>query len=233
MDTLARRDTTVDSGTRERWSPGVRRLGLWSAVGVAGVGVLYVGVIACWLIVEATPREPIGDPYLAVMEVLTILSALALVGIVIALRYFAVSDRGACALAALLFGSFGAVVTMGVHFVQLTAVRQMWRAGDLVDYRLVWPSVLFAVEYFAWDVLVGVTMIAAGLSLSDRPVEIAARRALLGGGGLCIVGVAGPVSGWMVLQNVSLFGYAVVLPVAAALLARVFYVTRPAAPGAA
>src|SRR5438477_8024227 len=54
-------------------------------------------------------------------------------------------------LTALAIGNVAVGLTMGVHFVQLTAIRQLWRAGRLVDYRLVWPSALFAVEYFVWD----------------------------------------------------------------------------------
>jgi hypothetical protein len=214
---------------REHWSPGARRLGIASAVAIAGIGLLYVGVIALWLVVEATPRAPIGDPYLAVMEGLTIASALALVGFVLAVGCFARSARRLHALAALLFGGLGAGLTMTVHFVQLTAVRQLWRAGQLTDYRLVWPSMLFAVEYVAWDVLVGLTMVFAGLSLSPGVDTRSARRVLVLGGALCLVGTGGPLSGWMLLQNLSILGYAIVLPIAGVLSARLFYVTRPSA----
>lgn len=214
---------------REHWSPGARRLGIASAVAIAGIGLLYVGVIALWLVVEATPRAPIGDPYLAVMEGLTIASALALVGFVLAIGCFARAARRLYALAALLFGGLGAGLTMTVHFVQLTAVRQLWRAGQLADYRLVWPSMLFAVEYFAWDVLVGLTMVFAGLSLSAGVDTRSARRVLVLGGALCLAGAGGPLSGWMLLQNLSILGYAIVLPIAGVLSAHLFYVTRPSA----
>ncbi len=99
---------------------------------------------------------------------------------------------------------------MAVHFVQLTAVRQLWRAGRFGDYRLVWPSPLFAVEYFVWDILVGLTMGLAGFALAGGPLAVHARRALLIGGVLCLVGTAGPLSGWMLVQNVAVLGYAVV-----------------------
>jgi len=62
-----------------------------SAAAIVGVGVLRVAVIAAWLVVEATPREPIGDPYLAAREALTVTSALALLGLVVAVAGYAVA----------------------------------------------------------------------------------------------------------------------------------------------
>ncbi|MBN1827295.1 MAG: hypothetical protein JW958_13635 [Candidatus Eisenbacteria bacterium] len=53
------------------------------------------------------------------------------------------------------------------------------------------------------------------------------RRTLLIGGALCLAGGAGPISGWMLLQNVAVLGYAVALPIAAGLLARLFMSTAP------
>jgi len=223
----------LDVTASDRWSRNARRLGIASATGILAVGILYVAVITLWLIIEATPREPIGDPYLAVMEVLTMVSALALLGLVIAIWCFADAAGRVQALTALSIGSLAAVLTMAVHFVQLTAVRQLWRAGRLVDYRLVWPSALFAVEYFVWDILVGLTMVSAGFAFAGGPTALHARRALLIGGVLCLVGTAGPLSGRMLVQNVAVLGYAVVFPVAGALMARVFRAALPSGGAAA
>lgn len=217
----------------ERWSWSARRLGIVSSIGILVVGILYVAVITLWLIIEATPREPIGDPYLAVMEVLTMVSALALLGLVIAIWCFADTARRLPALTALAIGSLAMGLTMAVHFVQLTAIRQLWRAGRLVDYRLVWPSALFAVEYFVWDILVGFTLLAAGFAIAGGPAAKPARGALLIGGVLCLAGVTGPLSGRMSLQNVAVLGYAVVFPIAAALTARMFRAARSSSAAAA
>ena len=213
----------------ERWSWGARRLGMASSIAILIVGILYVAVITVWLIIEATPREPIGDPYLAVMEVLTLVSALSLLGLVIAIWCFADTADRPAALTALAIGTLAAGLTMAIHFVQLTAIRQLWRAGRLVDYRLVWPSPLFALEYFAWDVLVGFTLLCVSFAIAGGSSAEPARRALLIGGVLCLVGVAGPLSGRMFLQNVAVLGYAVVLPIAGALTARMFRAALPAA----
>ena len=211
----------------ERWSWGPRRLGIASSIGILVVGIFYLAVIALWLILEATPRDPIGDPYLAVMELLTMVSALALLGLVIAIWCFADAGRRLPALTALAIGCLAVGLTMTVHFVQLTAIRQLWRAGHLADYRLVWPSALFAVEYFAWDILVGLTLVSASFAIAGGPAPQPARRALLIGGMLCLAGVAGPLSGLMLLQNVAVLGYAVGLPIAGALTGRMFRATMP------
>jgi hypothetical protein len=211
----------------ERWSWSARCLGIGSSIGILAIGILYVAVITLWLIIEAAPREPIGDPYLAVMEGLTMASAVAFLGLVIAIWCFADASRRLPALTALAIGILAVGLTMAVHFVQLTAIRQLWRAGRLSDYRLVWPSALFAVEYFAWDILVGLTMVAAGFTLAGGPAAVRARRSLLIGGILCLVGATGPLSGRMFMQNVAVLGYAVVLPIAGALTARLFRAALP------
>jgi hypothetical protein len=212
---------------REQWSANARRVGIASASGIAVVGALYLAVIGSWLVIEATPGEPIGDPYLAGMELLTIVSAVAVLGFSIAVSLFVDTHRRVFGLAVAALGSLAAGATIAVHFVQLTAVRQLWRSGNLADYRLVWPSILFAVEYSAWDVLLGLTMVAASFALAGEPRAAWPRRAFLLGGILCLVGIAGPLSGRMVLQNIAVFGYAVVLPVASLLTARLFKSVRP------
>jgi hypothetical protein len=215
-----------DPVERPRWSASARRLGIVSSSAIFVIGLAYLAVIALWMLVERTPREPIGDPYLAAMEALTMLSALALFGFVLTLWCFAGESHRLQAMAALISGCLAAVVTMTVHFVQLTAVRQLWRAGRLPDYRLVWPSVIFAVEYFAWDVLVGLTLLLASFALSG-PGTARARTVLLSSGGLCLLGTMGPLSGNMALQNIAVLGYGVVLPISGAIAARMFGTVAP------
>jgi hypothetical protein len=94
---------------------------------------------------------------------------------------------------------------------------------------LVWPSPLFALEYFVWDILVGLALVCMSFAIVGSPNAEPARRALLIGGVLCIAGVAGPLSGRMFLQNVAVLGYALVFPIAGALTARMFRAALPAA----
>jgi hypothetical protein len=197
------------------------------------VGILYLATIALWLVAEAMPLEPIGDPFLAVMEGLTMVSALALLGLVIAIWHFADRAHRVHGLVTLTLGVVAASLTFAVHFVQLTAIRQLWRAGHVVDYRLLWPSPILAVEYFAWDVLVGATMVFTSSALAGGPKSVPARRAMLMGGVLCLVGVVGPGSGRMILQNIAVAGYALLLPVGCAFTARTFLAAAPSSDAAA
>lgn len=208
-----------------------RRLGYLSCWTVALVGVMYLAVILGWLALVRTPTAPIGDPYLLAMEVLTIASAVGIAGWVIAQLLLATPRQRLLAVSAFATGISAAVLTISVHVVQLTAVRQMWRQGSLDEYRLVWPSPLFAVEYVAWDVFVGLTMILLGLGLGAERVARGSRL-LVVGGCLCLLGLSGPVFGVMQLQNVALLGYGVLLPLAAYRVASTF---RPvaASPGPA
>jgi hypothetical protein len=167
------------------------------------------------------------------MEVLTILSAVALLGLVIAIWCFADPSRHLSAVLALIITSLAAGLTVAVHFVQLTAIRQLWRAGRLADYRLIWPSPLFAVEYLVWDFLIGLTLVFLSFALTETPGAVRTRRALLLAGVLCLVGGAGPVTGRMPLQNIAVLGYAVVLPIAGALATSMFRGALPSARAAA
>ena len=208
--------------TRHDWSPEARRLGIASAIAILALGVLYVATISLWLLVVATPHAPIGDPFLAVMEVLTIMSALALLALVLAIKCFADDRHRVHALATLTLGILATGLTMAVHFVQLTAVRQRWRAGAGADYRLIWPSAQFALEYLAWDLLIGLTLVVASSIFLGTRTSRPAGLALLSSGLLCMAGLVGPLSGFMFLQNIAVVGYAIVLPFAAALVASVF-----------
>ena len=191
------------------------------------VGLLYLIVIAAWLVAVGKPKEPIGDPYLALMEVLTMASALALVCFCVAILALSTPERRIFGLGTVVAGTTAAGLTLSVHFVQLTAIRQLWRSGALADYRLVWPSPIFAVEYLAWDLLVGITMLLAAASLGEGPGRGGARSILTVGGGFCVIGLAGPASGVMALQNIAVLGYAVLLPLAAWFTAGVFRRTEP------
>jgi hypothetical protein len=191
------------------------RLGFWSAVAVVVIGVSYVFALGAGF-ARYGLHEPIADPALAVMEVLTLLSAIPLVTLIAAVYERAAPDRKAYGLAALAFATLCSGVTSAVHFGELTAVRQMGGGG------IAWPSRVYATELLAWDLFLGLALVFGALTFGGRWPERAVRRGLLACGVLCLAGTVGPVLGNMRLQLIGVLGYGGVLPVVAFLLARLF-----------
>ena len=105
---------------------------------------------------------------------------------------------------------------MSVHFVELTALRQMGSAG------LVWPSIPYALELLAWDVFLGISLLFAAHTFKGSRLEESVRAGMFFVGFLCIAGTLGPALGDMRFQFIAVAGYAVVLPVVFLLLALLF-----------
>ncbi len=191
------------------------RLGFLAASVLFAVGVAYLVVLAAGVALHGL-AEPIADPVLAIMEALTLLSAPALVVLMVAVHDRAAPERRAYGLAASAFAILCAGTTSVVHFVELTAGRQLGQSG------IVWPSRPYAAELLAWDVFLGLALLFAAPTFAGGGLERAARRGLLVCGALCLAGTAGPATGDMRLQWTGILGYAMVLPVVAWVLARLF-----------
>jgi hypothetical protein len=201
------------------------RLGFWSSVALVAVGVGYALALAAGITRHGL-HEPIVDPVLAVMEVLTLLSAPAIVTLMAAIHARAAPSRKVYGLAALAFGTLCAGTTSVVHFLELTSSRPPAGGG------LVWPSRLYAAELLAWDVFLGLALVCAALAFDRNGAERIQRRALWICGALCLAGTVGPAVGDMRIQWIGITGYAVVLPVVSFLLARSFARSHSPAAGA-
>jgi hypothetical protein len=191
------------------------RLGYWSSAAVAAIGAAYAFALAAGFARHGL-SEPISDPVLAVMEVLTLLSGPPIVVLMAAICDRATPERKAYGLAALAFATLFAGTTCAVHFVELTAARQSGSSG------LVWPSRAYAAELLAWDAFLGLALVLAAPVFRSVGRERGVRRSLAACGALCLAGIVGPGAGDMRLQRVGILGYAVVLPVVAVLLLRLF-----------
>jgi hypothetical protein len=189
------------------------RLGTWAAGGVAAIGLAYVAVLVAGFM-QVGFDAPIGDPVLAVMEALTLFSALALVIAMAAVHHHAAPERKIFGVLALAFTAIFAGITSTVHFVELTASRQLGSA------EISWPSASYAAELLAWDWFLGLALIFAAPVFAGKGAKRLLRRTLLLSGVLALAGTVGPLVGDMRLQRIGILGYALVLPVASFLLAR-------------
>ena len=179
------------------------------------IGVAYLVALAIDFAAHGL-NAPIVDPILAVMEVLTLVSAPLILVMMGAIHGYASVNHKFFALIALSFAIVFVGMTSAVHFVELTAVRQRGSSGIL------WPSPEYAIELLAWNLFLGLALLFAAPVFDGEGRERAVRRGLTISGVLCVAGIVGPVVGIMRLQLVGVFGYAVVLPVVCFMLARLF-----------
>jgi hypothetical protein len=193
----------------------MNRLGAWSASALVLIGAAYAGVVLLGMRASGF-SHPIIDPVLAVMEVLTLLSAPLLVLLMTAVYESTSAGDKVYALAALAFMLLMAGLTSAVHFVGLTALRQSG-TGELV-----WPSPQYALELLAWDVFLGIALLCAAQTFRGIGLERAIRNSSGITGILCLVGALGPVTAEMPLQFIAVVGYGIGLPVTSFLLARHF-----------
>ena len=193
----------------------MNRLGVWSASALCVIGVAYVVTLAVGF-ASAGFAKPIVDPVLAVMEILTLLSAPILVVLMAAVHAYAPPEYKIHGVVAVAFMVLLAGLTSSVHFVELTAVRQSSTAS------LTWPSTAYALELLAWDLFLGLSLLFAAPVFKRGKLEDAVRTGLYVAGTLCIAGILGPASGDMRLQFIAIVGYGGVLPTVGLLLLLLF-----------
>ena len=191
------------------------RLGFIAAIGLLLVGIAYVVAVA-FGVAQVGLSDPIVDPALAVMEIITLLAAPLVVILMAAVYGYAGPDRKPLALIALCFGVLMAGLTSSVHFVALSAGRQTGFS------TLAWPSTLYAAELLAWDVFLGLSLLFAAPVFAGAGRPATARRLATVTGALCLAGAIGPIVGDMALQRIGILGYGILLPITCLAMARVF-----------
>jgi hypothetical protein len=213
------------------WTQTDWRVGMWSALGAATIGVIFVVVGLIGLVARPPSPEPLHqvDPYLAILEALMILFAVVLVIMMAVVYVNAPPERKTVSLAALAFIICFAVTTCGVHFASLTVGRQTDpRVLPLLSQQLStgeWPTFAMSLDLLAWDLFLGLALVfAARVFRGEASRQV--RVSMTAAGTLCLAGTLGPASGHMHIQYFGIAGYAFVLPLACALLAMFFWQKR-------
>jgi hypothetical protein len=209
------------------FSPHARRLGVASGVAVALLSAVYAGVLSIGLLTLPSPAHQVQAPWLTLMELLIIAISPALVGLTVALHACVPQERKAVALASVAFMAMCAALTCTVHFCILTLSKQPAFAAGEQWARLVfsfqWPSVAYALDILAWDVFfpLGALLAATALPASTRTQTI--RVLLFASAAFAFAGLAGVPLANMQVRNLGIIGYAILFPIAAALLAKLLY----------
>jgi hypothetical protein len=208
-----------------QFSATARRLGIFSAVGVAMLDVAYAITLTVGFLSLKSPQEPIGDPMFSILEVLIILMMPAMVTLMVAVHAWAPLHAKTLSLTALVFMSLLAGETCGVHFVILTLTRQAAFAGQpwlplFLSFR--WPSVVYALDILGWDFFFALSMLFAAPVFGGSRLTVSIRMLMTASGLLALAGLSGVVAGDMQLRNIGIVGYVGVFLVVACLLAVLF-----------
>jgi hypothetical protein len=162
----------------------------------------------------------------SIMEVLIIALAPAMVALMVALHAWAPADAKVLTLTSLIFMSLLAGVTTSLHFAILTLSRHAafaHRQWSALVFSFKWPSVAYALDIFAWDFFFALSVLfAAGAFPHAKTI----RSLLILSGVLALAGLSGVAFNDMRLRDIGIVGYVIVFPIAATLIAIMFYRTR-------
>jgi hypothetical protein len=205
-----------------------RRLGMVSALAVALLLAAYAITLMAGFASLESPDDQIGDPMFSILEILIVALMPAMVALMVAVHAWAPARTKALALLAVIFMVLLAGVTMSVHFVILSVSRQPafttlpW-LPLMTSFR--WPSVAYALDILAWDVLFALSMLFAAPCFRGGRLMAWIRWLMVTSGLLALAGLGGVVVGDMALRNIGIIGYVPVFFVIALLLARLFFTT--------
>ena len=207
-----------------------RRLGIVSAVGTVVLSVVYAFVLVAGLSGLQSAQQPIGDPIFSILKILIILTTPLMVALMVSIHSWAPAENKVFSLLALIFMSLMAGLTTTVHFVILTMSRQAafashsWMPQFL---SFAWPSVPYALDILAWDVFFALAVLFAARIFDGTRLASSIRALMVLSGVLSLSGLSGLIAGQMQLRSLGIIGYAGVFPVAALLIAILFYRTSP------
>jgi hypothetical protein len=208
------------------YTANARRLGIVSASGTVLLSVVYAIPLTAGLLALPSPDVPIGDPWFPMMEILIILTMPLMIGLMVAVHAWAAPQAKVYSLLALVFISLLTVVTCSVHFVVLAAthraeyVGQSWLPSVL---SFEWLSVTYALDILAWDVFFALAVLFAAPVFRGSRLATRVRVLMIVSGTLALGGLSGVFLDDSSFRSIGIVGYAAVFPVAALLLAILFY----------
>ena len=200
-------------------------MGLVSATMILVVGLAYAVVLGFGFASLTSIDQPIGNPFFTILELLILLLAPAMVTLMGSVYAFAPRESKGLGLVALSFMAMMAVITCSVHFIILTLSGQpnlagQTSAGGFLAFK--WPSVIYALDILAWDVLFALAMLFAAPVFTGPGLHRAIRISMIASGALALAGLIGPVVGDMALRNIGIAGYLAVFLLVDGLLFKLF-----------
>jgi hypothetical protein len=207
-----------------------RVIGRAAAWAVLGMGVVYAVITALGFLSLKAPQDPIGEPFVSLMELLIVLMAPLYVVSMVAVHAYAPLERRVYSLTALSFMLLLAGLTSSVHFTVLLVGPQFAATGlswSPLLFAWQWPSVAYALDILAWDWFFALALCFAAPVFQAGQLEKTVRALMLVSGVLSLAGLLGVPLADMQVRNIGIIGYAVVAPVVFLLLGIVFGRAQP------
>lgn len=204
-----------------------RRLGIASAVGTVLLGIAYLGCLAVGLATLPSPLDPIADPWFTALEILILAMMPFMVTLMVAVHAWSPRESRVYGTAALAFMALVAVITSAVHFAILTVSRKDTFQGMDWLFSFSWPSIVYALDVLAWDFFFPLAVLSAVPVFRGQRLLTWIRASLGASGVLAFAGLGGVFLNDMQVRNIGIVGYAVVFPVAAAMIGVLFWREEP------
>lgn len=197
------------------FTPQHRMAGVVATWAIALLGVAYAVITSLGFLSLQSPLDPIGDPYVSLMELLIVVMAPFYVLAMVAIHAYAPADFKVYSQTALIFMVLLAGLTSAVHFTVLTVGRQMAAAGmSSLFLTWTWPSVAYALDILAWDWFFAIALLCTALIFRRGALEKTIQILMFVSGLLSLAGLLGVLLADMQVRNIGIVGYAVVAPVA-------------------
>lgn len=188
-------------------------------------GAIYAIITTLGFLSLQSPQDPIGEPFVTLMELLIVLMAPFYIISMVAIHAYALPEQKLYSLLALIFMILLAGLTSTVHFIVLTVGPPLAATGlswAPLFFSWKWPSVAYAVDILAWDWFFALAMLFAAAVFKTGRLEKTVRVLLILSGVLSLAGLFGVFLADMQVRNIGIIGYAVVAPVAFLLIGSAF-----------
>lgn len=178
----------------------------------AKVTVAYSGIIlfTLYLIVVAAFITTKSRLFLSGMEVLTIISAIFIPFLMIAIVADALSEKSSWKHLTYIFTVCCLLLTVSAHFINLSVTNALIQNGvNVPTYFQIgqWPSIEMAADYLAWGLFLGLAFISAATAISNIIKLRKLQKTIFVCGILCLIGFTGPVVNSQNIWFIAVAGY--------------------------
>lgn len=176
------------------------------------ITIAYIGIVLCalYLIIVFGFITTKSSLFLSGMEFMTIISAIFLPFLMIAVVADDLSEKSWWRDLNYIFTACCILLTVSSHFINLTVTNTLiYNGNNVPKYFQIgqWPSVEMAADYLAWGLFLGLAFISASIAISNITKLRKIKITTLVCGILCLIGFVGPIINIQNIWFIAVAGY--------------------------